>query len=244
MPLSSNSVIHFTSEKENLLNILSDNFRVFYCTEEYSLSNYLVTAKVPMVSFCDIPLSEIKDHIGKYGNYGIGLTKDWAVRMGLNPVLYIEPRSHIASSIGKAFELYGLTEGQGTPSESQYAIAELIRYMKNYQGKLVRKNSTNGNYRFSDEREWRYAPPHDSSYEMLIGKEEYDAEKERHDKSIEHLRLRFEPNDIKYIIIRDDDEIAEFVNHLRQKKGNCYSYHDIERLTTRLLTTEQIISDI
>lgn len=244
MPLSSNSVIHFTSDKESLINILSDNFKVFYCTEEYSLSGYKVTSKVPMVSFCDIPLSEIKDHIGKYGHYGIGLTKSWAVRMGLNPVLYIEPSSNLAESIGKAFDSYGLTEKNGTPSESQYALADLLRYMKNYQGNLVRKNTENKNYRFSDEREWRYTPPLASSYEMIIGKEEYEEEKEKHDKSVEHLRLAFEPNDIKYIIIKDDSEITEFISHLRQAKGKNYSYHDIERLTTRLLTSEQIMSDI
>lgn len=56
--------------------------------------------------------------------------------------------------------------------------------------------------------------------------------------------MEFTPNDIKYIIIESDDEIAEFVELLRTAKGNKYSYHDIERLMTRLLTTEQILGDI
>jgi hypothetical protein len=64
------------------------------------------------------------------------------------------------------------------------------------------------------------------------------------DAKLTHLRLEFEPNDIKYIIINDDSEITEFVNHLRVAKGNKYSFHDVERLTTRILTSEQIFGDI
>jgi len=58
------------------------------------------------------------------------------------------------------------------------------------------------------------------------------------------IKLDFEPNDIKYIIIENDAEISEIVDLLRKAKGNTYSYNDIERLMTRILTTEQIVSDI
>ncbi len=61
---------------------------------------------------------------------------------------------------------------------------------------------------------------------------------------LKDLRLHFEPNDIKYIIIKNDAEIAEVVNHLRRAKGTNYYYADVERLTTRILTCEQIMSDI
>lgn len=64
------------------------------------------------------------------------------------------------------------------------------------------------------------------------------------DAELEPLRLSFEPNDIKYIIIDNDDEISEVADHLRRAKGSKYSYADIERLTTRILTCEQIMSDI
>ena len=95
MGLSSNSIIHFTSEKENLKSILKSNFRPFYCREEIIIDNRPMTYAAPMVSFCDIPLSEIKSHINKYGAYGLGLTKEWAERNRLNPVLYFEKKIHI-----------------------------------------------------------------------------------------------------------------------------------------------------
>ena len=48
---------------------------------------------IPVVCFCDIPLSRISDHIGFYGNFGIGLTKEWAMSNGLNPLLYVSSTS-------------------------------------------------------------------------------------------------------------------------------------------------------
>lgn len=41
-----------------------------------------------MVSFCDLRLSELAEHICTYGCYGIGMSKKWAVDNMLNPVSY------------------------------------------------------------------------------------------------------------------------------------------------------------
>lgn len=64
------------------------------------------------------------------------------------------------------------------------------------------------------------------------------------DEKLTDLRLTFAPNDIKYIIINDDSEIRDFIDHLRRAKGKKFTLDDIERLTTRLLTSEQIQSDM
>jgi hypothetical protein len=96
MGLSSNSIIHFTNSKESLIGILNDNFKLFYCKENIIIGNRTFEFAVPMVSFCDIPLSEVKAHIEKYGKYGIGLTKEWAEKQKLNPVLYIEKDSFLS----------------------------------------------------------------------------------------------------------------------------------------------------
>jgi hypothetical protein len=246
MALSSNSLIHFTKEKESLKKILEDNFQIFNCRETIRLGEGEGSWVVPMVSFCDIPLSEIKDHISKYGNYGIGMTKEWALANGLNPVLYMAPNSMLSKSYRSAWNRnYDKSESDEW-SEEERDLCDVLRYIKNYEGDLTRKGGTIKNYRFSDEREWRYVPPHSEDYEFLAasGWYENDKNKAATDEKLQGLRLKFEPSDIKYIIIESDDEIGEFIEHLRRAKGKNYSLHEIERLTTRILTVEQIKSDI
>jgi len=75
MPLSSNSIIHFTNSSDNLKGILQNNFKIKYCSELIEIVDSFHYA-APMVSFCDIPLSEVKNHIGKYGTYGLVLQKN------------------------------------------------------------------------------------------------------------------------------------------------------------------------
>ena len=247
MPLSANTLIHFTKNKENLKGILSDNFKVFNCREDVSLTGVVATYHVPMVSFCDIPLSEIKEHISKYGTYGLGMTKEWGMRNGLNPVLYIAPNSTLSESYRCALTHFyakkdAKVDGQ---EEALKALLDIARYLKNYEGSLTRLSEVIPNYRFSDEREWRFVPPYSEKCDMLLVDKEITPESKKiSDEKLQNLRLNFEPNDIKYIIINDDSEIKEFIDLLRDVKGRQYSMHDIERLTTRILTTEQIKEDI
>ena len=246
MPLSSNSIIHFTKTKEALMGILADNFKIKYCKEVIKLDESTIDIQVPMVSFCDIPLSQIKEHIRKYGNYGIGLSREWAVRNGLNPVLYVEPQSHLARNLRGSF-VYFLDDEKIKNDEDKKARKQLFdtfRYMKNYQGKLVRMEEERDEYRFSDEREWRYVPSISLKFPMLlVSSATSDTIKDAGEK-IESARLKFEPKDIRYIIINNDDEIAEFILYLQSAKGANYSLHDVQKLTTRIMTAEQIKSDI
>jgi hypothetical protein len=82
-------LFHFTKEQINLFDILDSNFKVSYAREKVEGLETKREFAVPMVSFCDLKLSELKVHMGNYGNFGIGLTKEWANRNGLNPVMYI-----------------------------------------------------------------------------------------------------------------------------------------------------------
>lgn len=248
MSLSANTLIHFTEKKETLKQILEENFRIFNCKESPIFGGKKSVYHIPMVSFCDIPLSEVKDHVSKYGNYGLGMTKEWGIRKRLNPVLYIAQFSSLSDSYREAYNHFNLEDDKDLDdwSNEQKSLADVLRYIKNYEADLIRLGKTIPNYRFSDEREWRYVPPYTEKCDMFTHEGYYDEPKNKaaSDAMLVDLRLEFDPNDIKYIIINDDSEIGEFVDHLRRVKGKNYTLHDIERLTTRILTTEQIKSDM
>ena len=48
-----------------------------------------------MVCFCDIPLSRTEEHVKFYGEYGIGLAKEWAERNNVTPILYVSSTNHL-----------------------------------------------------------------------------------------------------------------------------------------------------
>ena len=104
MSLSTNSVIHYTDSLSNIKGILKNGFRIKYCLETFISKESYFSGAFAMVSFCDIPLSETKNHIKSYGGYGIGLSKEWATENGMNPVLYIDKDS-IVGEISATFSL-------------------------------------------------------------------------------------------------------------------------------------------
>ena len=247
MAISSNSLMHFTETKESLKGILSDNFRIKYCKETIKLGKSKpITIHVPMISFCEIPLAQIKEHIEKYGCYGIGLTRNWAIKNKLNPVLYVEPGSFIAQNFRDAFVYFAKLGhlDKEKHGENLDKLIDLYRYIKNYQGDLVRKEKTYKDYRFADEREWRFVPDICKEHNMLYATDMDEGKKLEAADSVGNLRLQFEPEDIKYIFIKDDAEISEFVRHLDDVKGANFTKREVERLTTRIITTEQIRTDI
>jgi hypothetical protein len=245
MSLSSNTLIHFTSSKDALKGILSDNFRVKYCREDIRLNGIDVILHIPMISFCDIPLSQIKNHIASYGHYGIGLSRGWALRNRLNPVLYVQERSTLAQSYEELVVHLREVEKAGTVDVKARRMAmDIVRYIKNYEGPLNHGGAILEKYRYSDEREWRYVPDREAC-EMLYTAEEFEEKgKGSANEDVAPMRLMFDPDDIKYIIIHKDGEIREFVEHLRNVKGDKYSLRQVERLTTRILTSEQIHGDM
>src|SRR3989304_3361018 len=104
--LSSETLFHFTDSIIKLKSILKNEFYPRYSLESYPLDpkeSSILEIGVPMVSFCDIPLSRVKEHVTIYGYYGIGMSKEWAEKKGLNPVLYLYNGSDLSLNIKEMF---------------------------------------------------------------------------------------------------------------------------------------------
>ncbi|MFN4365215.1 abortive infection system antitoxin AbiGi family protein [Chryseobacterium hispalense] len=251
MALSSNSLTHFTNKLSNLKGILKNNFQIRYCREIILANKKRYDFLIPMVSFCEIPFSQIHNHINSYGHYGISLNKKWAEKNGLNPVLYTDINStlsrhffeHLSNKIKN-----GKTKIISEMELEEKYLLDIFRYIKNYEGDLERiGKKVVKNYRFNNEREWRYVLDLELDYQIFANLEKIEeakikTAKQKYNNIIKDERLYFEPEDISYIIIKSEKERDDIIQTLENVKGK-FPMDQVKRLTSRIISTEQIISD-
>jgi hypothetical protein len=250
--VSSNVLFHFTSSLGNLVNILANDFSPRYCPE-YDLARNPndetlgpLYAK-PMVSFCDLPLSLIKEHLRGYGDYGIGLKKNWGLQNRLTPVLYVHERSSVLDIVDSL-----LMSPHNAAVSTQFTydqLFSLLAHVKPYEGGEWRTNREppyRDNVRFYDEREWRFVPKlsimDDKS--RLVREEYMDGQlrNEAAKKLAGPFQLKFKPDDIHYIIVSKENEILEMVEKLKDIK-RFFEPNVITLLTTKILSAERIWED-
>ena len=186
--ISSNTLFHFTNSLEHVMNILERTFRPNLSLEDLSCLQDGLKVAIPMVSFCDIPLSQTQTHMRFYGYYGIGLSKTWGQKNGINPVLYAYKDSHLTVVLSKCFSWTHrkyLTDPFDDPEIAPELLAILASanrlekkdaipgnqyqelwdqllgiqcFIKPYEGAFSKGNQSFRNVRFYDEREWRFVP--------------------------------------------------------------------------------------
>ena len=250
MALYPDILFHFTT-KQSLYAILSDTFKVSYARERILGGNKTKEFAVPMVSFADLRLTELKGNIGTYGKFGIGMTKEWAINRGLNPVMYASKESLFTENFIKGIEDFFNLVVNSNDTTGRFETAynntiNTLRYIKNYKGDLIRRGkSTKPNYVFANEKEWRYVPPIVGDILSFIPIDEIKTSQQKsyYNQKVAHLRLHFQPDDIKYLFVEKDSDINSLISHLRQVK-NRFSPDTIDRLSSRILTYEQIENDI
>ncbi|MFB3884707.1 MAG: abortive infection system antitoxin AbiGi family protein [Thermodesulfobacteriota bacterium] len=223
---------------------MENEFCPHYCIEKIPLNKKTLDAAFPMVCFCDIPLSQAKEHITKYGKYGIGLSKSWGRRNGLNPVLYLRRNSNLTNSFEAI--LVGMKEGIKSESDIPNALKNVMRYLKPYVGNHIRGLRKRNRIRFYNEREWRYVPPVETPHiRFALGKEDYTNQEtmKQADSILEDVKLRFEPGDIKYVIVKKEEEILETVKALSRIKGKKYGKETVLIVVSRVITCDQILKD-
>lgn len=243
----SHTLFHFTKDTEILKKIIKEGFWPRYCLEDISWlgggSDFEYMA-YPLVSFCDIPLARISEHVGFYGEYGIGLTREWAELNNLNPILYIAGSSHVKLSIRQNILMMSGLDNEESKKKSQKYWKYLMAYIKPTEGNMV-VAGTPVVKEFYQESEWRYVPDNDEITDVLL-RSDYDDEATRNvhnDKVKMHASLRFTPKDIKYIFVRDDANIPDVINFI-QTELDMFPASDLKVLMSRVTSLETIRHDL
>jgi hypothetical protein len=249
MAVSANTLFHFT-DKEKLRGILRSQFFPKYSLEDLSYAtpetSIYASSYIPMVCFCDLLFSQIKDHIDFYGDYGIGLRKkEWGLKRGISPIVYVPYNSisarHIQSIAAEIGRQYAKSAKKGKIREE---LPNFYKYIKAYQGETFnRRAKTLVSKVFYDEREWRFVP---KKFNVIPEAEVRDNIIQVQNADMQNTAtLPFKAADVKYIIVKTEREIPEFVNFIEKDLSIRFpDVRDRQLLLSKLISVEQIRDDI
>lgn len=230
--INSSSLFHFTKEFDILKKIIVNGLRYSFAFEQFPkevvISNLHPSLNIldininsetsngvaiPMISFCDIPITRASQHIERYGQYMIGLdkfrfTKDFENL--INPVIYVHSPnlSDAITRVGieptKAYrELLNMLTNEDVKKEyigkspqellnNNDFIAKIdpfvkTRFLFNFLMGLVKPIEDETHY-YYDEREWRLFLPentNDISWIWGITKEEHEQNRDSWNMDLE-----------------------------------------------------------
>lgn len=225
MGLSSSTLLHQTDYRGLTGIIKEKGFKVLYSLEEIkSLSSFSFKYAFPMISFSDIPFSELSSHLYKYGGFSIGIKREWIIKNKFSPVCYFSSSSELLRDIINRLVFYQTKQNNGevitlNEKEDLALIVRMLSYTKNYEGalKLKKKKKQYSNYRFSDEREWRFVPSIAELYNdlknLILSESEYQ-DKDTYINTIGNPIMPITIDDVKYIIVDQEHQIEDLRNRM------------------------------
>ncbi|WP_299160912.1 abortive infection system antitoxin AbiGi family protein [uncultured Tenacibaculum sp.] len=202
-------------------------FRVSFSKEDFYIgepeyTEYFYEHIFPMISFSEIPISSIHNHLYRYGDCIIGIDLNWAIENGCNQVHYCQQASIITESLFTTYHHYNDlilgNEVLNTPlyEERKRSFEHLeyqMAFTKNYKGKVVSVNYKNDNYIFAEEKEWRFVPFNDSEDSPLsLEPKKFEENKEEYQNKIRENGLEFGLSDINYLVVETDEQKIEIRN--------------------------------
>ncbi|WP_323816340.1 abortive infection system antitoxin AbiGi family protein [Cellvibrio sp. NN19] len=241
----SNTLFHFTKNIETLKLILEHGFWPRYCLEDISWLGYdkFDYIAYPMVCFCDIPLSRISEHIGFYGEFGLGLTRQWGHLNGLNPILYSAGNNNLTNSFRGLNDHSNKLEGEDIEL-CKTTMRYLLAYTKPTSGKMV-IDGVPVEKEFYQESEWRYVPQHEE-IKPYIRKSKFENKDNldiENSLTKENCTIKFGPGDIRYIFVKSDADIPNIINFIHAALGNI-SVVEQKVLMSRVVSLESLSIDL
>jgi hypothetical protein len=244
MAVRSETLFHFTKSADVLLDILKSGFWPHYCLEDFRWSDIEPNfVAFPMVCFCDIPLSRISEHTDFYGQYGIGLSKQWGAQHRLNPILYIAQSSVVKDAIVQQMKT-AQERFQDGDKGAKSMLQTVLAHCKPTLGKMV----VSGNEvikEFYQESEWRYVPQSEHIKKYFKQKDFFDSAQVEgaHQLTKTNCMLQFNVQDLRYLFVPSDAEIPSLVNFIQSELTN-YTADERSLLVSRVTSLESIHSDI
>lgn len=236
MAISSRTFFHFTSKLEILTQILGEGFWPRYC-REYGWGNQYDFA-IPMVCFCDIPLTQIMEHSNFYGEFGIGISPAWIKsHKEITPVQYIALSSLEFNLVNRLITKLKNNEIDDTGRNKLLLAKKVI-------GTAFDKSKNLSTKKFYDEREWRYVPSSLPSEKLIIpikGKEEFDFS----EASLEtqQMKLPISPEYISYLIIPSELYRAQIIDEIIKIYKNKVQPNILHILMSKIVSLKQIKED-
>lgn len=205
----------------------------------------LDSISIPMVCFCDIPLSKIAKHSVDYGTYGIALDKEMCSTKNVQPVTYINETSSYYRDFSETISKLYLTDE--SPDEKWKFLTSFILTQMLYSKPVYGESFEDGERikkLFKDECEWRYIPKLPDDLDTILinkkntqkGRDLYNAALAKEDNK--STWLSFAPSEISYLIVPDETaaiELIDFINSM----DSCE-----EQTRYRLISKIEILSKI
>ena len=224
---------HYTSRADYLSDILRSGFWPRYCAEDFSwIDNgrplYLM---IPMVCFCDIPIGLSANHKKAYGNYTIGMSKDWGKDIGSCPLLYIYTGSPLATHLSKI----GRKVHAGDFSQEKLGdYAYFLPYLKPVTGYFPDGKHAGPRYTetkdFDEEMEWRYVPADliGTIYSEQLFGGGAEIKRRKLNESTKGMRLKFKPEHVEQIIVQSKGEREAILREFPYYKDRICLWNEIE----------------
>lgn len=238
----SNSFFHYTREFETLVKILESGFMGSYANEQIPQKDGKIGhVYIPMISFCDIPLSQIR-HIVTYGEFAIGMSRTWGNSLPLCPVCYFpkNKEANLTSCISSCYEAYENDRKSKRHKITVQTAKKILGYAKpteKYREDDYAKNKRLDNY---VEREWRKI----YLANWFDSRKEYDDYGNSHGNHLfKKLRAMFKCSDINMIVVPDEESrknLADRIKSLEKIGGNPVCANDALYLVSKITTIEEI----
>ncbi|QMS84836.1 abortive infection system antitoxin AbiGi family protein [Candidatus Xianfuyuplasma coldseepsis] len=270
MAYKTNSLFHFTRDIDTIISILEHGFIPFYNKEQIDdlfgfeeelfdseLIDELGSSTFPMVCFCDIPLTSIKEHKTKYGGIAIGMKQSWGLHNGLTPLwyyssempIYTEMRLLVAKVTDSREYQMSKEVLDGDSLYLQTNALNYLRLMKTYsKPMIIRKDDKVTRYYL--ENEWRFVP-NKNVFEDTTGKSLFIWEeqmnlfnKDIRDDLKSAFKLKLDIKDIEYIIVDNKSDIEILIKKIRDwSKERKYKEESIDLLLTKIISLSHISAD-